>query len=427
MTGGVSPKKSAEAFSSEDAKLPRAAKLETEATGPLKGVRILDMTGVVFGAYATQMLGDLGADVIKVEFPGGRRGGGGDIMRWSGALPQGCPPDLGPIFLTINRNKRSVLLDLREAKAARQLRRLIKTCDVFAASVRYDGLKRLGLDYESVKAIRPDIVYCHGAGYGAAGPYAGEPAYDDLIQASSGLADLLPRTDGNPTPRYIPTLLADKVSGLFMANAITAALLHRQKTGEGQFVEVPMLECLVSFNLVENLFGHTYVPPTGQWAYTRSANPNRKPFPTKDGYIGLLPYTDQQWDQFFEIAGWGETISKDPRFSDFRTRAAHISELYAMVDEVTRTRTTDEWLELLKPLNIPVVRMNRFDDLLDDPHLVAVGLFEQHQHPEAGPYVVMRPPVNYSATPANIRRHPPRLGQHTAEVLAEVEAEETAE
>jgi crotonobetainyl-CoA:carnitine CoA-transferase CaiB-like acyl-CoA transferase len=407
--------------------LPKQAKLATEATGPLKGIRILDMTGVVFGAYATQMLGDLGCDVIKVEFPGGRRGGGGDIMRWSGAVPKDCPPDLGPIYMTINRNKRSVLLDLREDKAARQLRRLIKTCDVFASSVRYDGLKRLGLDYDSVKQVRPDIVYCHGAGYGSAGPYAGEPAYDDLIQAGSGLADLLPRTDGNPEPRFMPTLLADKVSGLFMSNAITAALFHRQKTGEGQFVEVPMLECLVSFNLVENLFGHTFDPPTGQWSYTRSANPNRRPFPTSDGYIGLLPYTDAQWDQFFEVAGWGDTLSKDPRFSDFRTRAAHIGELYAMVGEVTSTRTTDEWLALLKPLNIPVVRMNRLDTLFDDPHLDAVGLFERHEHPEAGPYVAMRPPVTYSATPANIRRHPPRLGQHTDEVLAEVEAEETAE
>ena len=224
--------------------------LAADNTGPLKGVRILDMTGVVFGAYATQMLGDLGADVIKVEFPGGRRGGGGDIMRWSGKLPDDASPDLGPIFLTINRNKRSVLLDLRDEKAARQLRRLIKTCDVFAASVRYEGLKRLGLDYEGVKAVRPDIIYCHGAGYSAGGPYAGEPAYDDLIQAGSGLADLLPRTDGNPVPRYLPTLAADKVAGLFMANAITAALFHRERTGEGQFVEVPMLECVTSFNLV---------------------------------------------------------------------------------------------------------------------------------------------------------------------------------
>ena len=405
----------------------KAAKLEREATGPLKGVRILDMTSVVFGAYATQMLGDLGADVIKVEFPGGRRGGGGDIMRWTGALPEGCPPDLGPIFLTINRNKRSVLLDLREPEAAAQLRRLIASCDVFAASVRYEGMKRLGLDYEGVKAIKPDIIYCHGAGYGADGPYAGEPAYDDLVQAGSGLADLIPRTDGDPTPRYLPTLAADKVSGLFMANAITAALYHREKTGEGQFVEVPMLECLVSFNLVENMFGHTFDPPTGQWSYTRSANPNRKPFPTKDGYIGLLPYTDAQWDQFFEIAGWGETLSKDPRFSDFRTRAANIAALYGMVDEVTKTRTTDEWLELLKPLQIPVVKMNRFEDLFDDPHLDAVGLFERMQHPEAGPYISVRPPVKYSASPANIRHYPPRLGQHTDEVLAEVEERDAPE
>jgi crotonobetainyl-CoA:carnitine CoA-transferase CaiB-like acyl-CoA transferase len=407
--------------------LAKAGKLETQATGPLKGVRVLDMTSVVFGAYATQMLGDLGADVIKVEFPGGRRGGGGDIMRWTGQLPEGCPPDLGPIFLTINRNKRSVLLDLREEKAGRQLRKLIATCDVFAASVRYDGLKRLGLDYEGVKAIKPDIVYCHGAGYGADGPYAGEPAYDDLVQAGSGLADLLPRTDGNPTPRYLPTLAADKVSGLFMANAITAALLHKERTGEGQFVEVPMLECLVSFNLVENMFGHTFDPPTGQWSYTRSANPHRRPFPTKDGYIGLLPYTDQQWDQFFEVAGWSETISQDPRFTDFRTRAANIAALYEMVGEVTSSRTTDEWLALLKPLQIPVVKMNRLDDLFDDPHLDAVGLFERHQHPDAGPYIAIRPPVRYSASPANIRRHPPRLGQHTDEVLAELEEKDTAE
>src|SRR6202789_2730387 len=375
------------------------------------------MTSVVFGAYATQMLGDLGADVVKVEFPGGRRGGGGDIMRWAGHGQPGGPKDLGAIFMTSNGSKRSVLLDLREEKAARALRGLIKTSDVFAASVRYEGLKRLGVGYEAGKAGKPDILHCPGAGYGAAGPYAGEPAYDDLIQAGSGLGDLLPRVDGDPVPRYLPTLAADKVAGLFMANAITAALFHKLRTGEGQFVEVPMLECLVSFNLVENMFGHTFDAPTGQWGYTRSVNPNRKPFPTKDGYIGLLPYTDQQWDQFFEVAGWGDTLSKDPRFADFRTRAAHISDLYAKVDEVTRTRTTDEWLELLKPLNIPVVRMNRFDDLVDDPHLDAVGLFERHQHPEAGPYVTLRPPVNYSATPANIRRHPHRLGQHTDEVL----------
>ncbi|MFI4935357.1 MAG: CaiB/BaiF CoA transferase family protein [Caulobacterales bacterium] len=406
--------------------MAKTAKLARESTGPLKGVRILDMTAVVFGAYATQMLGDLGADVIKVEFPGGRRGRGGDTMRWAGRTPEGAE-GLGPIFLTINRNKRSVLLDLREEKAARSLRRLIKTCDVFVASVRYEGLKRLGLDYEAVKAIKPDIVYCHGAGYAAAGPYAGEPAYDDLIQSASGFADLINRVDGRPEHRLIPSLVADKISGHFMTQAILAALFHHQRTGEGQFVEVPMLECVTSFNLADHFYGHVFDPPNGQWGYPRVINPMRKPFATKDGFIGLLPYTDQQWDQFFEIAGWAETVARDPRFSDYATRFQHVRELYALVEEVTQTRTTDEWLALLKPLQIPVVRMNRLDDLPSDPHLMAVDFFQRLQHPALGPYFVMKPPVNYSATPANIHRHPPQLGEHTDEVLAELETSDVAE
>jgi crotonobetainyl-CoA:carnitine CoA-transferase CaiB-like acyl-CoA transferase len=404
--------------------LAKTRELAAQNTGPLKGIRIVDMTSVVFGAYATQILGDQGADVIKVEFPAGRRGGGGDIMRWAGHGQPGGPADLGPIFMTINRNKRSMLLDLREAKAAGTLRRLIASSDVFAVSVRYEGLKRLGLDYEAVRAIKPDIIYVHGAGYGSDGPYAGEPAYDDLIQSASGLADLLPRVDGDPTPRLIPTLVADKVSGLFMAQAITAALFHRQRTGEGQFVEVPMLECITSFTLAEHLYGHVYDPPTGPWAYTRVANTERKPFATKDGYIGLLPYTDQQWDQFFAVAGWADTFGKDPRFADYATRARHVRELYGLVEDVTRTRTTDEWLALLKPLQIPVVKMNRLDALPDDPHLAAVGLFERYVHPEAGAYLSLRPPVNFAATPATTRRHPPRLGEHTAELIAELEGDD---
>jgi len=398
---------------------PVAKALAEGSTGPLRGVRILDLTAVVFGAYATQMLADLGAEVIKVEFPGGRRGGGGDIMRWAGHGQPGGPEDIGPIFMTINRNKRSLLVDLNEPRSKRVVRKLIETTDVFAASVRYAGLERLGLDYESVKAVRPDIVYVHGCGYGSDGPYAGEPAYDDLIQSASGLADLLPRTDDDPKPRLLPSLIADKVSGHFMAQAILAALLHREKTGEGQFVEVPMLECITSFNLAEHLYGHVYDPPTGPWAYTRVANPERKPYPTKDGYIGLLPYTDAQWDQFFGAAGMGESFGQDPRFSDYRARVAHIRELYALVDEVTRTKTTDEWLALLKPLSIPVVKMNRLDDLFEDPHLATVGLFERYSHPQAGDYIAMRPPLRFSGTPANIRRHPPRLGEHTDEIFAE--------
>ena len=205
--------------------------LAEEATGPLKGVRILDLTSVVFGAYAVQMLADQGADVIKIEDPGSGRGAGGDIMRWPGHTPEGWPRDLGPIFLAINRNKRSVVLDMKEPKARKVLEALIKESDVFATSIRYDGLKRLGLAYEDVKALKPDIVYVHAAGYGSEGPYAGEPAYDDLIQSASGLADVLPRTDGNPVPRILPSLVADKVSGLFMSQAITAGLLSRERTG----------------------------------------------------------------------------------------------------------------------------------------------------------------------------------------------------
>jgi crotonobetainyl-CoA:carnitine CoA-transferase CaiB-like acyl-CoA transferase len=403
-----------------------AKRLADGATGPLKGIRILDMTSVVNGAYGTQILADQGAEIIKVEDPVGTRGGGGDIMRWSGHLPQGSAPGMGPIFLTLNRNKRSVVLDLKDPKAKRALMRLVKSCDALVSSVRYEGMKRLGVDYEAVQAIKPDIVYVHAAGYGSNGPYAGEPAYDDLIQSASGCADVLPRTDGNETPRVLPTLLADKVSGLFLSQAVTAALLHRQRTGEGQFVEVPMLECVTSFLMVEHLFDHTFEPATGALGYTRVLNPNRKPFKTKDGYIGLLPYTDKQWDQFFDIAGWGETIAKDPRFADYTTRNRNARELYAMVETVTQERTTAEWLELLKPLSIPVVRTNRLDELEADPHLAAVGMFELYEHPDVGPYKQMRPPVRFAKTPANIRRHPPRLGQHTEEVLAELSQDEDA-
>jgi crotonobetainyl-CoA:carnitine CoA-transferase CaiB-like acyl-CoA transferase len=398
--------------------------LADKPTGPLAGIRILDLTSVVNGAYGTQILADQGADVIKVEDPGSGRGDGGDIMRWAGHLPEGAPRGMGPIFLTINRNKRSILINMKSGPGKKALARLIRSCDVLTTSVRYDGMTRLGLSYEDVAAIKPDIIYVHAAGYGSDGPYAGEPAYDDLIQSASGMADILPRTDGNPIPRILPTLVADKVSGLFFSQAVTAALLHKARTGEGQFVEVPMLECVTSFLLVEHLYDHTFQPPTGQWGYQRVINPNRKPFATKDGYIGLLPYTDKQWDQFFDAAGVGEAVKTDPRFADYATRAKHTVELYGMIEQAAATKTTQEWLDILKPLSIPVVKTNTLDDLDHDPHLNAVGFFETYDHPQVGAYRQIKPPVKFSKSPSNIRRHPPMLGEHTDEILAEIGGDE---
>ena len=393
MTGKRGRKKGKSALSEKKNKT-----LETENRGPLKGVRIVDLTAVVFGAYATQILGDMGADVIKVEAPSptGGGGAGGDIMRWPGHLPEGAAPDLGPIFLTINRNKRSVLLDLGSKEGREALLKIVATADVLTSNIRYAAMKKLGLAYEDVKAVKPDIIFVHAAGYGSDGPYAGLPAYDDLIQAGSGAADLLGRMDGDPKPRYIPTIMADKVSGLFMVQAVTAALFHKERTGEGQFVEVPMLEAVTSFVLAEHFYDHVYDPPTGQWTYGRITNPDRRPYRTKDGHIGLLPYSDKQWEQFFELA-----------------------ELYAMIEETTETKTTDEWLALLKPLSIPAVKMNRLDDLMDDPHLKAVDFFQRYDHPHAGPYFALKPPVRFTESPSSIRRHPPRLGEQTAEVLRE--------
>lgn len=390
---------------------------EAGASGPLRGVKVLDLTAVVFGPYATQLLGDLGAEVIKIEAPADD-GRSGDVMRWAGAGPQDGPAGLGPIYMTLNRNKRSAMLDLRRPEDLAVVRALAAECDVFVSTIRYDGLARLGLDYEAVRGLRPDVVYAHGSGFGSDGPYAGRPAYDDLIQAASGAADLLPRADGDGRPRYLPTLLADKVAGLLMAQAILAALFHRQRTGEGQFVETPMFEGVTGFLLAEHLFGHAWDPPTGPYAYPRVATPHRKPFPTRDGHIGMLPYSDRDWRAFFALAGWEETVARDPRFADPAARARHIGELYALVDAVTATRTTAEWLELLQARGVPAVALNRLDELEHDPHLRAVGFFERREHPE-GAWVALRPPWRFSATPAAIRREPPTLGEHTDEVRAE--------
>lgn len=380
-------------------------------SGPLAGVKIIDMSSVVLGPFATLIFGDLGADVIKVE--AGQKGKAGDMMRYAGASPTG---DLGPIYTSLNRNKRSVQLDAKTEDGKAAIIALLKDADVFFHNVRLAGMGRLGLDYESVKAINPGIVYVHCAGFGAGGPYEKRQAYDDLIQGASGFAALNAMRSGGD-PEYAPSLVADKTVGLFATYATLAALYHKQRTGEGQFVPVPMLESFTFFNMVENLYGETFLPGNGKLAYTRSVNANRKPYKTKDGYIGLVPYSDQQWELFFEMGG-KSGVFEDPRFSTYSARTENITELYAIIGEVALLKTTNEWLALLDEANIPAMRYNQMSDVLADPHLAAVDFFQTRQHPEAGAYRSMKHPVDFSATPAEVAIDPPRLGADTETVLA---------
>lgn len=379
-----------------------------ERTGPLKGIKVLDMSTVVLGPFATLQLADLGAEVIKIE----NAAGGGDIMRRAGDNPTG---DLGPIFASLNRNKKSVALDASIAEDKAAILAMAAEADVFFHNVRMAGMERLGLGYEALKAVNPEIVYVHCAGFGADGPYAKRQAYDDIIQAASGFAALFEMRDAG-RPQYAPTLVADKVSGLFAANAVTSALLARANGHGGQFVQVPMFECFTWFNMVENLWGNTYIPGNGKLAYTRSVNPRRRPYPTKDGYIAIVPYVDNQWERFFELAG-RPNIFQDPRFSTYEARLVNTAELYATIEESTAIKTTDQWLELLDANNIPAMRYNRMADMFDDPHLKAVDFFEEREAKAGYRYRSMRHPVHYSATPASIYADPPSLDADRDEVL----------
>ena len=389
---------------------------DKKPTGPLAGIRIIDMSSVVLGPFATLILADLGAEVIKVEPP--KRG---DTMRYAGKSPTG---DLGPIYMALNRNKQAIRLDGKTDEGKAALTELLKGADVFFHNVRLAGMARMGFDYEAVKAINPDIVYVHCAGFGRGGPYEHRQAYDDLIQGASGFAALNAMRSGED-PEYAPSLVADKTVGLFAVYATLAALLHREKTGQGQFVQVPMLEAFTFFNLVENLYGETFVPGNGKLAYSRSINANRKPYKTKDGYIGLVPYSDDQWAQFFEMGG-RPGVFDDPRFKTYEARTENIGELYSVIGEVALTKTTAEWLDLLDTANIPAMKYNEMGDVLADPHLTAVGFFEQDDHPDAGPYRRMKHPVQFSETPADQRLHPPRHGADTETVLASLGLGETS-
>ena len=378
----------------------------------LQGLRVTDMTSVIFGPYATQILADLGADVVKVESTAG-----GDAVRLIGKPP--ATPGMGPVHLRLNRGKRSVDWDLKTEDGRAAMHRLIASSDVFIHNVRADAIERAGLGYERVRTLRPDIVYVHCTGFDQAGPYAGLQAYDDIIQAASGIATLLPATDGNPRPRFLPMTLADKVSGLHGAYAVLAALVHRLRTGEGQFVEVPMFEAVTSFHLLEHLCDRSFVPPTGEALYARQIDRARQPMPTADGWIAIAPYLDDRWLRFFELAGRSELL-QEPALADPLSRRRNMSRLYELMETITPTRTTADWLAALAAANIPAMRVNTVDGLFDDPQLQACGLLRQRSHPTEGEFVEVRPPVRFSAWDAPDAAPAARVGQHSEEVAREL-------
>jgi crotonobetainyl-CoA:carnitine CoA-transferase CaiB-like acyl-CoA transferase len=377
-------------------------------SGPLDGIRVLDLTTVQMGPWCTRILADLGADVIKVESPEG------DSNRYTGVPKH---RGMSGTFQHNARGKRSIALDLKQTAARDALLRLVPTVDAFASNIRQAALARLGLDYESVKAVNPSIVYLSMVGYGSAGRYAGRPAYDDLIQAASAIPMLLQRSSGQP--RFIPMAAIDRIVGSAAANALLAGLLSKARTGIGQSIEVPMFETMAQFVLSEHMQGQTFDPPTSPAGYPRTLSPHRRPYPTKDGFIAVLPYNDGQWRRFFEVAGKAEMLKTDPRFADIASRTANIDSLYEMVAEELRHRTTGEWLEVLGAADIPCMRPHTLETLMEDPHLADAGFFQWENHPSEGRIRTMREPSTWSETKPPTGRFAPRLGQQTREILAE--------
>lgn len=376
-------------------------------TGPLDGVRVLDLTSNFMGPYASLLLADMGADIAKIESPNG------DTTRGVGPARH---PGMSAIFLHLNRNKRSLVLDLKDPRARTALRRMIRSADVLLHSLRPAAMAKLGLAYADTRDINPGLIYCGCFGFGQDGPYADRPAYDDLIQAAVGMPVLQSRKQGEPD--YVATAIADRVVGMAASSAIGMALFHRERTGQGQEIQVPMFETFAHFVMGDHLYGHTFVPPIGDWGYARMMNADRRPYRTLDGYLGVNIYTDRHWQRFFAAVGRPD-LASDPRFADIHGRTEHIGELYAFLAEVFATRSTDDWVKLLTEEDIPAVRMNTPETLLDDPHLREVGFFAEDEHPSEGRIRSMGIPQRWSESTPDVRLPAPRLGEHSVELLEE--------
>jgi crotonobetainyl-CoA:carnitine CoA-transferase CaiB-like acyl-CoA transferase len=378
---------------------------EARKQGPLAGVKVVDLTAMVFGPYCTQIMADMGADVIKIEPPAG------DDTRYVNAGPA---PGLGSVFMNVNRGKRSVVLNLREDDDKAALVKLIEGADVFIHSMRGKAIRKLGFDYEAVKAINPGIVYTNCYGYSRRGPDADRPAYDDTIQAECGLTHVQGLMTGKPD--FVATIMADKVAGLTALYATMMALFHRERTGEGQEVEVGMFETMTAFMLTEHAAGAMFDPPLGPAHYHRAAARNRAPYRTKDGYVAALVYNDRHWNAFVEAVKppWAtEELSR------LENRARQIDKVYGLLAETFATRTTQEWLDLLKELHVPAAPLRTTDELFENEHLNAIGFFDPVDTPQ-GPVRFPGIPAWFSATPGHIASGAPLLGEDTEEVLGEI-------
>ena len=373
----------------------------------LTGVRILDLTTIVLGPFATQTLGDLGADVVKIESPSG------DLFR---AVRPGRSRHMGAGYLNCNRNKRSLVIDLKADAGRALMIELAEKADVLVHNMRPKAIDRLGLGYQQLKTVNAGLVYCAAPGFGGDGPYADEPAYDDVIQAASGLAALNAGAEGDP--RFLNTIVCDKVGGLYLVQAVLAGLLRRSRTGTGCYIETPMFECMAAFLMAEQMAGRSFRPPLGGTGYDRLLSPHRKPYRTRNGYIALLPYSTEHWQRFLRFIGRDDLAAADWVVEPLK-RSENIGRLYQVVSEAMPARTTQDWLAILDDLDIPCSRVNRLDDLFDDTHLKAVGFFREFDHPSQGALVAPRSPFRTEDVETRPDRPAPDLGAQNAEVLEE--------
>jgi crotonobetainyl-CoA:carnitine CoA-transferase CaiB-like acyl-CoA transferase len=377
--------------------------------GPLRGIRVVDLTVNVLGPTATQILGDMGADVIKVETPEG------DPNRSNGPCRN---PGMAAMFLSFNRNKRSLALDLKRPEAREALMKVIEGADVFVHSLRASSVARLGFSYEDVSARNPRIIYANGPGYMRGGGRDDEPMYDDVIQGATGIADLMGQAFGEP--QYFPTVLVDKFCGYVLSSAIAMALFERERSGEGQQVQVPMYETMVQFNLLEHLWGANFVPTAEEGLrYSRLMTRHRRPYRTKDGHVCVMAANDSQWVRLLTVIGRGELL-EDERFCSHAARSRNIDALYGVLSESMATRTSAQWLQALGEADLPCGPVRRFEDLLEDPYLRDNGIVQEVEHPSEGPLRMVANPMQLSAGGASYRRHAPRLGEHNAEILGEL-------